>query len=530
MDERAALDVTAVRAVETSDRARSLWSDADRAWASRAAAEIVGADARRRGLPRAASDDGPRAAGRADQGAAARAAGAAAGGRGSALLVVAAAFVLGFALDRIGDAGRVNILAPPVLGLRRLEPRRLCRGAGGLRRALRRRRASRCRCDGRSRGWPAAACGRAAMRRAPSPHWRPSGRSSPRRCTRPVPRASCTSRPSRSPSACSPACTCAASRYEYRAGWESTFLSAPTVHSIARIAYAPGAAVTGIAVPDVAAIEAIRAPAGENAARWLHLMAATVVVLVVLPRLLLVLATGLVERHRARNFPLPLDEPYFRRLLRGYRGGPARVRVLPYSYTLPAEAAAGLEAIVSRGFGGSAALHVAAPVPYGGDAPPAGGEADGTTFAVFGGAATPEPELHGRFLATLERARHDRAGRRGAARRAGLRRETPGGAARRVARGVRRTRRCPSSSPTCARPTSSPSSRRSTTRWARGRDAERPRSDATAMHAAGQSHRALAHLAHERRQDHARAHAARPRRGRGARRGARHRSRRPPTR
>jgi hypothetical protein len=45
MDERAALAVTAGRAVETSDRARSLWSDADRAWASRAASETVGANA-----------------------------------------------------------------------------------------------------------------------------------------------------------------------------------------------------------------------------------------------------------------------------------------------------------------------------------------------------------------------------------------------------------------------------------------------------------------------------------------------------
>ena len=41
--------------------------------------------------------------------------------------------------------------------------------------------------------------------------------------------------------------------------------------------------------------------------------------------------------------PVPLDEPYFQRLLRGYRGGPARVRVLPYSYTVPPDALAGLE-------------------------------------------------------------------------------------------------------------------------------------------------------------------------------------------
>lgn len=53
MDESAALDTTAAGAVETADGDRVLWSDADREWASRAAAAIVGG----RGL---------RAAGRAD--------------------------------------------------------------------------------------------------------------------------------------------------------------------------------------------------------------------------------------------------------------------------------------------------------------------------------------------------------------------------------------------------------------------------------------------------------------------------------
>jgi hypothetical protein len=189
--------------------------------------------------------------------------------------------------------------------------------------------------------------------------------------------------------------------FEYRASWESTFLSPGAVHDLVRLAYAAGTAVTGIAIPDANAIAAIRAPNGENAARWLHLMAATVAVLVILPRLALAAFMGAVERHRSRNLPVPLDDPYYRRLLRGYRGGPARVRVLPYSYTLPPAAASGLEAIVARSFGGSAALHVAAPIAYGSDALPAPDAGGGTTFVVFGGAATPEPELHGRLLAQL---------------------------------------------------------------------------------------------------------------------------------
>ena len=41
MDEARALDVVAVRAVEAADSARALWSDDERAWASRAAAEVA---------------------------------------------------------------------------------------------------------------------------------------------------------------------------------------------------------------------------------------------------------------------------------------------------------------------------------------------------------------------------------------------------------------------------------------------------------------------------------------------------------
>jgi hypothetical protein len=122
---------------------------------------------------------------------------------------------------------------------------------------------------------------------------------------------------------------------EYRAGWESTFLDAAMVHSIVAFAYAPGCVGTGIPVPDASAVTAIRSPADENAARWVHLMAATVALVVIVPRLVLAFIAGIAERHRARHVALPLNEPYFQRLLRGYRGGAARVRVIPYSYTPP---------------------------------------------------------------------------------------------------------------------------------------------------------------------------------------------------
>jgi hypothetical protein len=84
------------------------------------------------------------------------------------------------------------------------------------------------------------------------------------------------------------------------------------------------------------------------------LLAASVVAIVVIPRLVLGPVTGIIERHRARALQFRLA----RRITSGcvVRGGPVRVRVIPYNYAVPPAALAGLETIVARAFGGSAAL------------------------------------------------------------------------------------------------------------------------------------------------------------------------------
>ena len=139
-------------------------------------------------------------------------------------------------------------------------------------------------------------------------------------------------------------------------------------------------------------------PDRENAARWLHLMALTLVVLVVLPRLLLGFVAGLLERHRATRLQVPLDEPYFQRLVRVFRGGPATVRVLPYAYTPTPSSIATLQAILARHMGGSAAVTMSPPVAYGDEG---AGSAAGGTVVLFNLATTPEQEVHGAFIAAM---------------------------------------------------------------------------------------------------------------------------------
>ena len=408
MDESGALKVAAVRAVETADGARASWSDTDRAWASRAAAEVVGANASADAfLARRATLALERLGSREPTLSAAVRSLAWRPWIGTA--VVGLAFALGLALDRTDAAQRVNILAPPVLGLVAWNVvvyvmiavgyvvRYGDAQPGWLRGAIARFGAGsvRSRGEGGMRGailalgddWARRAAPLYAARAARILHL----------------------------AAALLATGVLAGLYlrglafEYRATWESTFLDANDVRTIAALLYAPGVWATGTAIPTPAEIAAIRAPAGENAARWLHLIAATLALVVIAPRLVLALIAGAIERHRATHVALGTDEPYFQRLLRGYRGGPSRVRVIPYSTTPTAAALTGLEAIVARSFGGSAALVVAAPVAYGGDLewPSDPAHSGVTVAALFNATATPERETHGAFLAALAARRGD---------------------------------------------------------------------------------------------------------------------------
>ncbi|KRE21874.1 DUF2868 domain-containing protein [Agromyces sp. Soil535] len=408
MDESAALDTTAARAVETADRDRVLWTDADREWASRAAAAIVGERAsaaeflgRRAQLVLERIGTRQPAVTRTVRGIRWR--------PWVGVVTVVGAFVFGVLIDRIGGGTSINLLAPPVFALvvwnlvvyvwLLVRPLVLRGGAAGPLRASLIRIAA-VRGGGESSRADAATAARRTVLAALPREWA--------RIAAPLYGA----RAARvlHVAAAATALGVIAGLYtrglafEYRASWESTFLGAEQVHALLSVTLAPGSWLTGIPVPDVAAIEAIRAPASENAAMWMHLMAGTVAVVVIIPRLVLAIVTGLVERRRAKNVPPPLDEPYYRRLVAGWVGEPTRVRVIPYSYTLTPEARAGLEAILARAYGNAAAT-IDAPVGWGDDEwlSPAT-DAAGTPeirMPLFSLTATPEDVAHGAFLATL---------------------------------------------------------------------------------------------------------------------------------
>lgn len=407
LNEADALAVAAVRVVETSASADAQWTDGDRAWASQAAAAAVGesaapavflAERARLVLERLQSRHPLLQRGLRNL----------AWRPWVGVALVSTAFVAGLLADRLGDSRHINVLAPPVLlllswnllvylllmvgpllRLGRLEMPDL------LRTAL----------TAMGTGWRRRSGGRGG---GPVGPWLARLAADWAGIAAPLYRARATRLLHLG--AAMLALGVIAGMYlrglalEYRASWESTFLEPETVQALLSLALAPGAWLGQLPLPDLARISAIRAPGSENAGYWLHLMALTLLALVVVPRLLLALLGLWQERRLAGALPLPLDQGYFRRLLRGFHVAPNHAVVLPYAYTPSERAAAGLEGLLTRLLGGAVAIHQEAPVAYGEDETEGSTEwfsRPGTRVVLFNLAATPEREAHGAFAASV---------------------------------------------------------------------------------------------------------------------------------
>jgi hypothetical protein len=408
MDERSARDVVLVRAIETADTARETWTDDDRAWALRTTGEIVGERAAPDAfLARRADLVLERLRGRFPRLAAL---GAVRPGRAwIALMAALGAFVIGVVGADVGPAHAINLLAPPVLALlgwnlgvyalliAHVAVRRRAGEPGPLRRAIVRGLRDVARAS-RAKLAPAALA--VALQRfagdwavLATPLWR-------QRAARLL-----------HAGAAALAAGMIAGLYlrgialEYRASWQSTFLDAADVARILRVVLAPGAWLTGIRVPDAAQLEALAGQGGgENAARWIHLYAATILLIVIVPRLVLAAIAWLRERRLRTHFPLALDTPYFERLVRAWREGRLAVRVVPYSFDVPAASREGLVRLLERTHEAGVDVEWAPTIAYGEDVHrrvDAGAHA--AVVALFNATATPEREAQGALVEALQR-------------------------------------------------------------------------------------------------------------------------------
>jgi hypothetical protein len=199
---------------------------------------------------------------------------------------------------------------------------------------------------------------------------------------------------------------------DYRAGWQSTFLEPPRVTALLSTVLKPASILTGVPLPDEAAVAELRVAPDQSATRdaapWIHLHAATLAIFVVVPRLLLALGSVLRGAWLSRKLPVPIDEPYHQRLWQQHRrqhgGAGARVRVFPHGAAPGAAAALSLRKIATRLLGDDAELDFATTVAYGSEDAPAPQPAAGAAamdIVLFDASATPEAEAQGRFVESL---------------------------------------------------------------------------------------------------------------------------------
>jgi len=420
MNEQVARNVVLVRAIETADVAHAVLSDDDRKFATRSARELAAwqaADAH------VAANQHHFLQQRAEQilkrlGERFPAFGVfhkrAPGLKGIWLALPFLAFLFGAALDRIADPHRVDLLSAPLLGIIAWN---LLVYLGLLVWALvpaARKRKSDAPLLQR------LSVGKAAVpRKLPAPladgvaHYLANWSAMSEPLTR--------ARVSRTfhLAAAGFALGAVASLYarglltQYITGWESTFLDAQQVHTLLSWLFAPALTVfpflQGFTLPEIEALRFGSTIGGTGSVaggeRWVHLYGATMLLLVIAPRLVLATIAAISARRLKRNFPIDLDQPYYRKLADSVGAGtPAVLRVIPYSYTLDEPRDRGLWAIAAAALGGQARVQLLPPVAYGVEPKEALrdtalNEAGITVTAVlFSLAATPEKENHGMLL------------------------------------------------------------------------------------------------------------------------------------
>ena len=206
--------------------------------------------------------------------------------------------------------------------------------------------------------------------------------------------------------------------FRYEAGWESTFLGPSQVQAILGTLFGPVAGWSGVKLPStVAEVEQLRWTSGSgggDAAPWIHLIALSLVLYVVLPRLLLAAVANLGSWRLERSTPLPDDlRRYAADALRGSGAvrSPGVASVTPYAYEPSDASLAGLTRWL-QGTVGATQVERRTSLRYGEE------DMAGPAFAigahrvadlhvvVMNLAATPEAENHGVVIAAARDAAH----------------------------------------------------------------------------------------------------------------------------
>lgn len=200
---------------------------------------------------------------------------------------------------------------------------------------------------------------------------------------------------------------------EYEAGWESTFLGPSQVATLLKILYGPASVISGIALPaSPDGINALRwgSETGvHDAAPWIHLIAVTAAIYIIIPRLLaaFVVTSALWWSMRRMTAPVSLV-PYARSVLTKAGATVEQISsVTPYAYDPSDSSISGLEHLLTASLGGQVTMDLRDIVRYGEEetfrerlSQGAARIADWNVL-LMNLAATPEAENHGLVISGM---------------------------------------------------------------------------------------------------------------------------------
>ena len=204
--------------------------------------------------------------------------------------------------------------------------------------------------------------------------------------------------------------------FRYEAGWESTFLGPSQVRDVLGLVYGPAARWSGVALPaSTQAVAGLRwdgAGGGGDAAPWIHLIAVTLALYVVIPRTAFAVAGWLAELRSTYFSGIPPSLAGYARRVFGAAGRGLRsavVVVKPYAYEPPAGTLAALQSMLAGHLGTPVRLAAQPLLHYGEEAlangPIPGADPDAPPpeahVLLFSLGATPENENHGLVIATV---------------------------------------------------------------------------------------------------------------------------------
>jgi len=191
---------------------------------------------------------------------------------------------------------------------------------------------------------------------------------------------------------------------DYRATWESTFLSPAQVQTVLHGLLGPAAWLLGFPFPGVEDMAQLQAPSHGSAAPWIHMWALTGFIGIVLPRLIFAWISARSAHKATESFTLPLDEPYYLQLLAPDRGQGMQIDIVPYSYQPSPASLEFLGKCLLDLMGNQATLHWHEPLLYGQASFPWLEKTFLPQMVVLicNVAQTPESEVHGEVFRALQ--------------------------------------------------------------------------------------------------------------------------------